>query len=163
SSARCAIPTASSASAARTRGRSIAASPADVASRPSRRVASIVSTDSPSAATGPPAASTRSTIARSETRPSTCADQRVAPAATAARSSAPSSGSASATVEKYGPGYSALPSSSKSTASSRKPSPAPPSSSATETPSQPSSASSAHDAGSQPVSESASSATRSGG
>src|SRR5262245_57333040 len=123
----------------------------------------MVGTASPSASTPPSPVRTRSTSARSGTRPSSWADQRTSPAAIFARTSGPSAGSASATVEKYGPGYSARPSSSSSTPSSRKPRPAPPSSSLTETPSQPSSASSLHDSGSQPGFESASSATRSGG
>src|SRR5687768_7729550 len=51
-----------------------------------------------------------------------------------------SSGNASATVEKKGPGNKPLPSSSNRTASSMKPMPAPPASSETDKPSQPSSA-----------------------
>ena len=50
-----------------------------------------------------------------------------------------------ATVDQYGAWVSARPISSNRTASSRKPSPAPPSASGTETPVQPSSASSAQD------------------
>src|SRR5205085_2119788 len=138
------------------------------ARRPSRRVESIVSSASPSAgtATSLPSrtTSTRSTSARSGTSdPSSDADQRTSPEMASCTSVAGSSGSASATVEKYGPGYNARPSSSNNTASSRKPSPAPPASSGTDTPIQPSSASSFHEPGSQPSSESASSATRSNG
>src|SRR5919108_6384420 len=129
------MPTASQASAASARGRSSVPgnglrSPF-TRRRPSGRVSSIVGSTSPSERAAPSSVTTQSTEPRSGTSPSTSADQRSSPAATCESSSSPSAGNASPTVAKYGPTYSARPSSSKSTASSRKPSPAPPSSSPT--------------------------------
>src|SRR5213076_772455 len=100
-------------------------------------------------------------------RPSAPAHARVAadfPATTDSSSSgaSDSAGSASTTVEKNGPGYTARPSSSITTISSRKLIPAPPPSSGSEIPVQPSSATSDQDDGSNP-SPSAISATRSTG
>src|SRR5207248_2258438 len=101
---------------------------------------------SPSARTAKPSASNR---------PSAPAHASVAadfPATTDSSSSgaSDSAGSASTTVEKNGPGYTARPSSSITTISSRKLIPAPPASSGSEIPVQPSSATSDHDDGSKP-------------